>query len=135
MIFTALVWPVLARMVNDAGRHFKQCGQMYVARQRLANSSAFFEGLPPPPDADFSLSYSSGSLSDWKQRLFYGERGDDWYVSIENTSGSKYKLNLIWYREKQFVQETGWTLLHSLCFVNSLQALQEYVYVKSSALN
>ena len=58
-------------------RYFKQNGMIYVARNRLCFGFNF-EGLPPPPDADFSLSWSSGSLSDWKERLWIGERGDDW---------------------------------------------------------
>ena len=67
--------------VNVQARHFKQNGEIYVARFRLVMMHVF-DGLPSPPDADFSLSFSSGSLSDWKQRLFYGERGDDWCVCI-----------------------------------------------------
>ena len=58
-------------------RYFKQNGQMYAARVRLCQSY-FFEDLPPPADADFTLSFGGGSLAEWKKRLWYGERGDDW---------------------------------------------------------
>ena len=57
-------------MVNDAARYYKQNGEILISRYKGAVSGYFFEGLPAPPDADFSLSYSSGSLSEWKQRLF-----------------------------------------------------------------
>ena len=50
---------------------------MFAARVRLCQSY-FFEGLPPPADADFTLSFGGGSLAEWKKRLWYGERGDDW---------------------------------------------------------
>ena len=63
-------------------RHFKQTGQIFIARFRLSFTQ-LFEGLPPPPDADFSLSFAGGSLSDWKQRLWYGERGDDWEQTFD----------------------------------------------------
>ena len=63
------VWPVLARMVNDAARHFKQNGEIFGAR-RLLLSGQIFEGLPPPPDADFKLSFANGSLDEWKEHLF-----------------------------------------------------------------
>ena len=69
MIVTGLVWPVLARMVNDAARYYEQNGEILMSRYKCT-SGYFFEGLPAPPDADFSLSYSSGSLFEWKQRLF-----------------------------------------------------------------
>ena len=49
-------------------------GEIYGARFCLSDSR-LFQGLPGPPDADFSLSYSRGSLAEWKQRLFIGERG------------------------------------------------------------
>ena len=61
-------------MVNDAGRYHKQNGDILLARNSLLNGW-IFEGLPAPPDADFTLSYDSngqrGSLSEWKQRLFW----------------------------------------------------------------
>ena len=63
------MWPVLARMVNDAARYYKQNGQMYLARYRLLMGWAF-EGLPPENGADFRFSHSSGSLAEWKRRLF-----------------------------------------------------------------
>ena len=56
-------------MVNDAARYYKQNGEILIARIKRAHT-LLFEGFPAPPDADFSLSYSSGSLSEWKQRLF-----------------------------------------------------------------
>ena len=68
---------IYAATVYAQARHFKQNGQMYVARIRLGTTT-FFEGLFAPPDADFSLSFGRGSLSDWKQRLWIGERGEDW---------------------------------------------------------
>ena len=69
VIVTGLVWPVLARMVNDAARYYKQNGEILVSRTKRVYTY-IFEGLPAPSDADFSLSYTSGSLSEWKQRLF-----------------------------------------------------------------
>ena len=52
-------------------------GDMYAARYYLSRT-ILFDGLEPPLDADFSLSFSKGSLAEWKQRLFNGERGEDW---------------------------------------------------------
>ena len=79
-------------MLNDAARYYKQngtcefcvlylshilAGDVYAARYYLSNT-ILFDGLEPPLDADFSLSYSKGSLAEWKKRLFIGERGEDW---------------------------------------------------------
>ena len=102
---------------------------IYVARNRLC-FGVFFEGLPPPPDADFSLSWSSGSLSDWKQRLWYGERGDDWEKAFEKGRWLKDCLLPSSHLASRHLQkDTGMTLLKSLVAANSLQAVQEYVYV------
>ena len=64
-------------------RYLKQNGNVFAARYRLSAIQPAFEGLPAPPDADFSLRYSGGSLSEWKQRLGVGERGDDWEKAFE----------------------------------------------------
>ena len=100
---------------------------IYVARNRLC-IGVLFEGLPPPPDADFSLSWSSGSLSDWKQRLWYGERGDDWEKAFEKGPWLKDCLIAL-YISSCIRKDTGWTVLKGLVMTNSLQAVQEYVYV------
>ena len=65
------------------------------------------EGLPHPEHADFSLSFKSGSLADWRERLFHNYWGEDF--------------------EKQFVREERWAFLSFLALTNSAQAVQEYV--------
>ena len=72
-------------MVKDAARFYKQQGDVdgiFGARYNLLGSY-IFEGLPPPPEADFGFSFSKGSLAEWKQRLFIGERGEDWEQHFE----------------------------------------------------
>ena len=70
-------------MVNDAARYYKQNGEFLISRLKCA-SSYIFEGLPAPPDADFSLSYSSGSLSEWKQRLFIVSSRSKYYTVLDS---------------------------------------------------
>ena len=87
--------PVIEQMVNDAARHWKQNGDLHQARFTLGQAGSWFEGLPLPKDADFSTSYSRGTLSEWKQRLFIGERGDDWeaeFVSPKKGGGTSHPL-------------------------------------------
>ena len=70
MVFTGLVWPVLTRMLKDAARYYKQNGMHYVARYMLLINH-MLRGLPAPVDAHFSLQFAKGSLSEWKQHLYF----------------------------------------------------------------
>ena len=70
-------------MVNDAARYYKQNGEILVSRYKRAYTY-IFEGLPAPPDADFSLSYTSGSLSEWKQRLFIVSSKSKYYTVLDS---------------------------------------------------